>query len=179
MTLASSLLLALEPAPISGRAGVPLRSVTRPDQTNRNLFETDPPLVEGRYSAVVIHDSGTLAGTADGLPGGLGYHFVIGNGEGSPDGEIVVSRRWSEQLAGVFPVDADQDEGYADGAIGICLIGDTGRQALTDRQMQQLRWLVTQLQSRLRIPGNQVVPPAGRLFPHARFGRQLLTTRIR
>lgn len=179
MTLASSLLLALEPAPMSRRPAVQLRSVDQSAQRGDDLFETNPPVRAERFSAIVIHDSGTLAGSAETIGGGLGYHFVIGNGQDAPDGKIAAGPRWSRQLAGAF-IDESADAAPANRRpIGICLIGDTNRQAPTKLQIQNLRWLVRQLQRRCQIPGDQVVTPAGRLFPHSRFGRQLLTSALR
>jgi N-acetylmuramoyl-L-alanine amidase len=35
-----------------------------------------------------------------GLENGLGYHFVIGNGSGTPDGEIEISNRKLDLLDG-------------------------------------------------------------------------------
>ena len=35
---------------------------------------------------------------------GLGYHFVIGNGAKTGDGEIEVGFRWTEQIAGAHAI---------------------------------------------------------------------------
>ena len=178
MTLASALLLALEPTVASGRV-VALQSVDQPQAEAQRLFQTDGPGQPERYSAIVVHDSGTLAGSADTVVGGLGYHFIIGNGRGADDGSIAVSRRWSERLAGAFPAGPGQDATAVGNSIGICLIADTERRRPTEPQIDRLCWLVRQLQTRFDIRGDQVVTPAGDLFPHSRFNRQLLARRLR
>ena len=35
-----------------------------------------------------------------GMENGLAYHFVIGNGVNSNDGEIEITKRWIEQISG-------------------------------------------------------------------------------
>ena len=65
---------------------------------------------------------------------GCGYHFVIGNGNGSGDGQIEVAQRWNNQKQGVHCRNArthDVDE-YG---IGICLVGDLDQQPPTPRQI--------------------------------------------
>ena len=52
----------------------------------------------------------------------LGYHFVIGNGHGSGDGQVEVGPRWAQQRAGAHchtPSDRFNRHG-----IGVCLVGD-------------------------------------------------------
>jgi hypothetical protein len=177
MTLASGLLLALEPGPVAARQGLALRSVDQPAETQRDLFDTEPPIVAQRYAAIVIRDSGTPGGGPNSAVNGL-YHFVIGNGQGTVNGAIIQNKRWSEQLPVPFPVVRGLDAALTDKAIGICLIGDTNRQALTETQVQKLCWLVRQLQERFDIPAQRVLAPANRLFPQARLNRQLLTRRM-
>ena len=84
---------------------------------------------------------------------GVGYHFVIGNGNGSPDGAIEVTFRWEEQLQGAH---AGVEE-YNQRGIGICLVGDFERGYPTTKQMASLVALVNYLQQRCRIPASQVL----------------------
>src|SRR5205809_827024 len=51
---------------------------------------------------------------------GLGYHFVIGNGTGSGDGQVEVGYRWKRQMVGAHAGNAE----YNQRGIGICLVGD-------------------------------------------------------
>jgi len=100
----------------------------------------------GRWRSVVIHHSATLGGNAARFDdyhrferhweGGLGYHFVIGNGNGSDDGEVEVGHRWLRQETGAHVRDHNV------GAVGICLVGDFETHLPTDRQMQALTCLV-------------------------------------
>ena len=58
------------------------------------IFQTHVPLERSRWQAIVIHHSGEPAGDAESLRRlhesygyrGLGYHFLIGNGNGLGDG---------------------------------------------------------------------------------------------
>ena len=81
---------------------------------------------------------------------GCGYHFVIGNGNGSGDGQIEVAQRWNNQKQGVHCRNArthDVDE-YG---IGICLVGDLDKQPPTPRQIAAAKALVAYLSSRYNI----------------------------
>ena len=81
---------------------------------------------------------------------GCGYHFVIGNGNGSGDGQIEVAQRWNNQKQGVHCRNArthDVDE-YG---IGICLVGDLDKQPPTPRQVAATQALVAYLSQRYRI----------------------------
>ncbi len=74
-----------------------------------------------------------------------GYHFVIGNGTLSGDGQVEHGGRWYKQKHGAHCKTCDNR--YNDYGIGICLVGDfeTGGRP-TARQMDALvrlcRWLV-------------------------------------
>ncbi len=90
---------------------------------------------------------------------GCGYHFVIGNGNGSGDGVIEVARRWDNQKQGVHCRNArthDVDE-YG---IGICLIGDLDQQPPTPRQVAATQALVAYLSRRYEIEPARVTTHA-------------------
>lgn len=145
---------------------------------------------DGRWQAIVIHHSGTSAGTVEeiarlhrqwGLPT-LGYHFVIGNGNGEPDGDVLAGPRWIAREPGAHvaarPGGASPDAAwFNEHAIGICLIGNGERRAFTDAQMANLVRHVRQLQAAYGIPDSNVVlhsqlaevASPGRWFPHAQF----------
>jgi hypothetical protein len=124
-----------------------------------------PPRADRPWRYIVLHhsahDAGSLAqidrdhrerlGTS-----GCGYHFVVGNGSESPDGQIEVARRWSEQRGGQHCRDsrvADINE-YG---IGICLIGDVDAKAPTAEQVESTRLLIAYLKERYDIPDGNVV----------------------
>jgi N-acetyl-anhydromuramyl-L-alanine amidase AmpD len=109
-----------------------------------------------KWRYVVIHHSGTGEGSAAAFDryhkavkgfDDLGYHFVVGNGQGSADGEVEVSRRWKEQRVGAH---AGVTE-YNERGIGICLVGDFERATPTGKQMASLRGLLAFLTKRFNI----------------------------
>lgn len=138
------------------------------------------PLNAWKY--IIIHHSGTAAGSAalfdrfhrqeKRFVNGLGYHFVIGNGSGSDDGEVEIGRRWKEQITGAHVGGELNKE-----AIGICLVGDFTRSAPTEKQMTSLLKLLNFLQARCQIaskmvlghgearPGHTVCPGANLSMP--------------
>jgi len=104
---------------------------------------------------------------------GIGYHFVIGNGQGMADGLIEPTFRWDEQIHGAH---AGVRE-YNESSIGICLIGDFEKQPPTPRQVEAARQLVTQLARRYGIPPGDILTHGdlaatlcpGRHFPLAQI----------
>ena len=88
---------------------------------------------------------------------GMGYHFLIGSGRDSGDGQIEVGFRWPEQLPGahvrISPFD---DNRINETGIGICLIGNFQDHAPTEAQMKSLTRLVHWLTARYRIPAGRV-----------------------
>ena len=111
---------------------------------------------------IVIHHSASTVGSAAIFDkahkergwDGLGYHFVIGNGTASGDGEVEVGYRWTQQLVGAHAGNAE----YNQHGIGICLVGDfeNGRQP-TPRQVASLTKLVRFLQVKTGIPTCEVI----------------------
>jgi N-acetyl-anhydromuramyl-L-alanine amidase AmpD len=86
---------------------------------------------------------------------GCGYHFVIGNGTGSPDGQIEVAQRWSNQKHGVHCRDGKTSEVNEYG-VGICLVGDLDGAAPTPRQIEAAKALVDYLGDRYQIPDERI-----------------------
>jgi hypothetical protein len=186
MTVTSGLLMLLEPSPSTPRpGGVALQSIDRGNleaKPQDRLFDTEAK--EARWTSIVIHDSRTPQGSAQTMHhvhqqlgrGGLGYHFVIDNGPGSDDGKIEVGFRWSSQAPGAF-FDAGTTN-WPD-AIGICLIGDGEAGRFTEAQLNQLTWLVQNLQQRYGIAKSSVYAQIGARtatssFPDAWFRQQLI-----
>jgi len=112
---------------------------------------------------IVIHHSHTDRGNAAifgryhlnvrGWENGLGYHFVIGNGTDSGDGEVEVGPRWTKQLqgahAGVWL--------YNQFGIGVCLVGDFEKTKPTEKQIKALLELVGYLQAAYKIPQENIL----------------------
>ena len=195
MTAVSGLLLVLEPAPLA-RSGGPLLTVLSGDSRGlSSIFATEPAPDPQRWRAIVIHHSGRPYGNAQTLAerhralgrGGLGHHFVIGNGEGADDGEIQMGYRWTRQRSGRHVEGGEAADWYNRHAISICLVGDGDRGAPTRAQMEQIVRLTTALQARLEIPADHVLLHAniaettgpGVFFPAAAFRQQLIDLDIR
>jgi N-acetyl-anhydromuramyl-L-alanine amidase AmpD len=84
-----------------------------------------------------------------------GYHFVIGNGSESGDGEIEVGGRWRQQKHGAHTKHPDHVE-YNEAGIGICLVGDCDRQPPSAKQVAAARALVAYLQEQYGVSSNRV-----------------------
>lgn len=190
MTLASGVLLVLEPQPLAPGSQIVLSSIDGTIDPERVLFNTPALADRHAWSAIVIQQSGGAEGSAAKLSqlheklglGGLGYHFVIGNGQGMPDGQIEAGFRWTRQIRGAFNSGVN-NPALDRRTIGVCLIGDGRHQPPTESQIRELVWLVRKLQAKFDIPADRVMlqtrPEQGgvvsRLFPVADFRQQLLT----
>ena len=141
------------------------------------------------WEYIVVHHSGTSGGNAKifdyyhseerGMENGMAYHFVIGNGTDSGDGQIEVGRRWLKQIQGGHLA----SEMLNEISIGICLVGDFNRTRVGPRQTAALIELVQYL--RRMMPANRLkfrlhreintrpTECPGRLFPAAPI-RELL-----
>jgi len=86
----------------------------------------------------------------------LGYHFVITNGRGGPDGAVEVGRRWRAGKWGAHTGGTPDNE-YNNYGIGICLVGDFNVTEPTPSQLASLRKLVGFLAARYAIPPGRVV----------------------
>ena len=153
------------------------------------------PVKRGRWKYIVVHNSGTREGNARvfdiyhrrvrHMENGLAYHFVIGDGHGSGDGQIEIGPRWTHQINGGH-VASDY---LNDISLGICLVGDFNRDLPTRAQIGALEELTAYLRNRVgRAQGRQAIVyahkeinprptdcPGGR-FPygwlHAKFGNE-------
>jgi len=169
-------------------------AVITPERTQESVYRNiprdwlPPSRVEKRWAAIVIHHSATESGNAaifdkrhreENHWEGVGYDFVIGNGTDSGDGEVEVTFRWREQIAGAHCGGTPGNWANKD-AVGICLVGNFNHTAPTAQQMQSLLKLTRFLQkrygiSKTRIYGHKTTPGArvtecpGRRFPMARL----------
>ena len=107
-----------------------------------------------RWQYIVVHNSGTRQGNARifdyyhrrvrRMTNGLAYHFVIGNGTSSDNGEIEVGARWRRQINGGH-VHSDYLNNIA---LGICLVGDFNRDQPTRAQLEACEELIRYLRLR-------------------------------
>ncbi len=153
---------------------IPVGEVPLPDGWNRKPSRP--------WKAIVIHHSATDAGSAAsfdrshredrGWSRGLGYHFVIGNGDGARDGEIEIGPRWRKQQGGAHAGAGAVH--YNEHGIGICLVGNFEGAPPSAKQMAALRTLIRALSRRYEIAPKDVLPhktvrPKPTNCPGARF----------
>lgn len=139
-----------------------------------------------RWKMIVCHHSAIEQGNAAvydqahrqrGMENGLAYHFVIGNGVDSKDGEIEIGSRWLKQLQGGHV----RSEKINDMAIGICLVGDFNKGKPTRKQLAALEELVVYLRKdvlkkKVRFTVHKKIDPGhtacpGRHFPVKKMQR--------
>ena len=126
---------------------------------------------KGRWKYIIVHNSGTRQGNARifdtyhrrvrRMQNGLAYHFVIGNGRSSGNGEIEIGPRWTRQINGGH-VASDYLNNIA---LGICLVGDLNRDLPTKAQLEALDELITYLRGRVgKIKGRPAI-----VLPHKKI----------
>ncbi len=142
------------------------------------------------WDKIVIQHLGQPAGSPKSLDrahrnsglSGLGYHFLIGNGNGLDDGDVHVGYRWLNQTPAAMPAGIDATQ-WDDGTISICLIGNGNRRPFTGQQLEHLSHLVQRLQLELSISPSRVLlaqevgskeTSPGKYFAEAQFRSQLL-----
>jgi hypothetical protein len=159
-----------------------------------------PPLIESSLSNdwkpqskprdwkhIVLHHTATESGSVEsiheahiqntdksGKPWlGIGYHFVIGNGQGMDDGTIEPTFRWREQMHGAHAGASDPE--YNQLGVGICLVGNFETSSPSPAQLAATRRLVAYLKREYRIDDDRVIGHKdiretecpGKLFPLA------------
>jgi hypothetical protein len=150
------------------------------------------PVKRRRWQFIVVHNSGTRQGNARvfdyyhrhvrRMQNGLAYHFVIGNGTSTGNGQIEVGDRWRRQINGGH-VHSDYLNNIA---LGICLVGDFNRDQPTRAQLDACEELIRYLRERCgKIdrgnipvkPHREMNPPRwatdcpGDAFPYSWFRR--------
>lgn len=111
----------------------------------------------------MIHHSATQVGSVSAFHrfhtqqgyGGIAYHFVIGNGQGMPDGEVQATFRWQRQIAGTHV--SVNSWGHNIFGIGICLVGNLENSAPTQAQIVALQKLVWKLRKDYDIKPENIV----------------------
>lgn len=118
--------------------------------------------ISRQWKHIVVHHSASPTGNAASFDrthrdkgwDGLGYHFVIGNGSSSGDGQVEVGYRWAQQMQGAHAGNYE----FNQHGIGICLVGDFEKHGPPSAaQMNSLRSLVAFLQARCSIPTNEII----------------------
>jgi len=150
------------------------------------------PVKRSRWQFIVVHNSGTRQGNARAfdyyhrhvrrMQNGLAYHFVIGNGTSTGNGQIEVGDRWRRQINGGH-VHSDYLNNIS---LGICLVGDFNRDQPTRAQLDACEELIRYLRERCGKtergaipvkPHREMNPPRwptdcpGDVFPYSWFRR--------
>ncbi|MGE5194258.1 MAG: peptidoglycan recognition family protein [Deltaproteobacteria bacterium] len=128
------------------------------------------PTVAARdWKYVVIHHTATTSGSVESIHAahlknkdkngnpwlGIGYHFVIGNGDGMPDGAIEPTFRWRTQIQGAHAGSSNKD--YNERGVGICLVGNFEKTPPTAAQRKSVKLLVQTLRAEYKVPAANVV----------------------
>ena len=131
----------------------------------RKEFEPESPARSWRY--IVLHHTATDEGSLEAIDTahrrrkdragnpwlGIGYHFLIGNGQGMADGLVEPTFRWKQQMHGAHA----GDRTYNEEGIGICLVGNFDSYPPTPRQVAAARELVQMLAERYDIEPENIV----------------------
>ena len=80
---------------------------------------------------------------------------MIGNGTDTRDGAVEIGPRWIKQKHGAHA--KTPDNRFNDYGIGICVVGNFENGRPSQKQMQSLTALVSQLMQRYNIPANRVM----------------------
>ena len=122
------------------------------------------PVKRRRWQFIVVHNSGTRQGNARvfdyyhrhvrRMQNGLAYHFVIGNGTSTGNGQIEVGDRWRRQINGGH-VHSDYLNNIS---LGICLVGDFNRDRPTRAQLDACEELIRYLRERCGKTDRGVIP---------------------
>lgn len=146
--------------------------------------------LSSRWRYIIVHHSATSRGGARAFDRAhrnngwdeLGYHFVIGNGSDTRDGELEVGDRWRKQKHGAHcrPDPNDSNE-YNMHGIGICLVGNFDHKRPSRRQMAELIRLTKGLLRDTRLRPSAVhyhkdfdsTECPGRYFPYREFERAI------
>ena len=151
------------PVPVTVAKGtVPVYIPSRP----ANVPAAWVPLANAekrQWTWIVIHHSATPTGgmaafdkahKAKGWDG-VGYHFVIGNGTDTADGQIEVTPRWPIQKHGAHAKTPDNQ--YNEHGIGICLVGNMDDHPPSAKQMASLEKLVAYLADTYRVKQSNIL----------------------
>ena len=122
-----------------------------------------PVAQRNQWYWIVIHHSATPDGGARKFDqmhrnkgwDELGYHFVIGNGTDTHDGQIEVGPRWPKQKWGAH--DKTPGNQYNEHGIGICLVGNFDVTHPSPAQIKSLERLVAYLMKTYHIPADHVL----------------------
>ena len=161
MTVGAIVLMALDNKPPSAGAFC-LSSYYRLDPVEQAVISRAAQSPR-RWNCIEIHYSGTKAGNIEQLaalsglagPQDINCHFVICNGLGDGDGQILSTGKWQRQWSSV----PNRTWYGSDQTIRICLIADGKTTYPTDFQIKRLESLVEVVQRKFNIPSQSIYYP--------------------
>ena len=126
-----------------------------------------PEVAARKWEYIVLHHSATEGATVEAIDAahrarkdavgrpwlGIGYHFVVGDGRGIPDGEIEPTFRWRDQIHGAHA----GDRLHNDSGIGLCLVGNFDEHPPTQRQVAATKQLIADLCTTYDIDDSHVI----------------------
>lgn len=155
-----------------------------PESTPTETLTWQPPVPPRDWKYVILHHTASESGSVDSIDRahrqrtdaegnpwrGIGYHFVIGNGDGMSDGEIQPTFRWLQQIEGAHAGDLE----YNSYGIGVCLVGNFEERPPTAAQVAAARRLVGELKTAFHIDRSSILRHGdvkatdcpGRYFPY-------------
>jgi hypothetical protein len=156
-------------APQSARQQTALRGPVAPPQRRIPSLSSGipadwiPKVPANKWQWIIIHHTATAFGNAAIVTqwhvqrgfDEMGYHFLIGNGTNSGDGQIEVGTRWPKQKWGAHT--KSDDNRFNLYGIGICLVGNFDITRPTAAQMRSLDKLVAYLMKTYHIPPDRVL----------------------
>lgn len=164
------------PPPVKATPAPVQKPVEQPVNVNLDTASLIPRggIARGKWSVISVHHSEKANATPQGMhsyhlndrgwDNGLGYHLVIGNGIGYPDGQVYVGPRWKKQQTGAhtaagagsyFGVKRPANF-FNEHGIGICLIGNFEQSGPTPRQMATLQQLIAFLCAQTGVPPTRI-----------------------
>lgn len=154
----------MTPGPVGGaygRSSLPLLNMNGPGRLPREWQPETSAQNTREWKTIVIHHTATSRGNVESIHEahlkrgwlGIGYHFVIGNGDGMGDGEVEPTFRWRQQLHGAH---AGENEHNQHG-IGITLVGNFEKQPPTTAQLAAVKRLVSTLKAGYGMTSGDVV----------------------
>ncbi|QDT63499.1 peptidoglycan recognition protein family protein [Calycomorphotria hydatis] len=138
-----------------------------PDNLDEALVTIEDASASHDWKYIVLHHTATNSGSVASIDAahkrrrdsagrpwkGIGYHFLIGNGNGMPDGKVAETFRWEEQIAGAHAGVLQ----YNQHGIGIALVGNFELEGPTDRQQTALLELIERLVTDYGIPAENIL----------------------
>ncbi len=134
---------------------------------------------------IILHHTATRTGSAESVRAlhravngwvDIGYHYIIGNGSLSPDGEVQTGR--PEWAVGAHARNNNDD------SIGVCLVGDFDDHRPSQAQLDSLGRLLQTLMERYDLTSSDIImhrgaPGCDTACPGRNFPLELVLLRLR